>query len=201
MGNEESQQAGGAPGGQPPPQQQQTGFGGMGMPRFSGPPQQQPPRPTMAPMAPRPRGPGPPMQRGPGPGPLRQPVQVGVQPWAEPPVQQPQRFQPPAVRPLAQQQQLQQQQQQLQQQQLQKQHQMEEEAGLDLSSLSEAEKAKILSVMARAQDMDEDYERHKRADLPGIRLDDTPATVRDRPSLPQPRRSFGKGCFPHLIEA
>ncbi|KAF8774659.1 Protein piccolo-like protein [Argiope bruennichi] len=162
MGNEESQQqGGGAPGG-PPPQQQQAGFGGMGMPRFSGPqPPQQQPRPMgpTGPMAPRPRGPGPPLQQPRGPRPVH-PVQVGVQPWAEPPVQQPQRFQPPAVRPLQQQQLQQQQQQQLQ---MQKQHQIEEETGLDLSSLSEAEKAKILSVMARAQDMDEDYERHKRA--------------------------------------
>ncbi|KFM83033.1 hypothetical protein X975_01135, partial [Stegodyphus mimosarum] len=39
---------------------------------------------------------------------------------------------------------------------------MEEDIGVDLSNLSEEEKAKILSVMARAQDLDEDYERHKR---------------------------------------
>lgn len=40
--------------------------------------------------------------------------------------------------------------------------QPEMDIGVDLSNLSEEEKAKILSVMARAQDLDQDYERHKR---------------------------------------
>ncbi|XP_042897230.1 uncharacterized protein [Parasteatoda tepidariorum] len=192
MGNEESQQGGAAAPGQP---QQGTPFGmggGPPQPRFGGPTQQAPGMRQVAPTGRpilRPGGPGPPQPvmggAFPGGGPRQQsqpvrPVQVGVQPWAEPPVQQPARFRgsvpqtpvpqaraPQQVTPLRPLTQVQQQQQQLQQQQQAKQQQqqlmMDENLGLDLSDLSEAEKEKILSVMARAQDLDEDYERHKRA--------------------------------------
>ncbi|XP_054717232.1 uncharacterized protein LOC129226627 [Uloborus diversus] len=177
MGNEESQQ--GVPG---QPQQPGAPAGPYGGPRFGGAPQ---PPPGMRQVAPtgrpmiRPGGPGPPPRAAfPVGGAPRQPVQVGVQPWAEPPVQQPPHLRGPGpaqqgirqaapapIRPSIQQQQLQQQQQQQQQQAKQQQQAMmvEEDIGVDLSNLSEEEKAKILSVMARAQDLDEDYERHKRA--------------------------------------
>lgn len=177
MGNEESQQ-GGAQG---PQQQGAPGTFGMGQPqqpaRFGGPPGPMGPPPGMRQVAPtgrpnlRPGGPGPPQAtRGPFPGggprqpqqagPAR-PVQVGVQPWAEPPVQQPAQFRGPSPRPSM----MQPPQQPVQKAVVQPpkvQPQPEMDIGVDLSNLSEEEKAKILSVMARAQDLDQDYERHKR---------------------------------------
>lgn len=188
MGNEESQQ-GGAPG------QQQSGAPGtvFGMgppqqpPRFGGPQAGGPPRqmaPTGRPNL-RPGGPGPPQaMRGAFPGgpgtvaprpqqgvPVR-PVQVGVQPWAEPPVQQPPSFRGPAPQPqgatplrapLQQQQAAKVKQQQQQQAAMAAAMAEQQDLGVDLSNLSEEEKARILSVMARAQDLDQDYERHKRS--------------------------------------